>query len=95
MFGDGQGDAGNVDLLKGVGADHRVGNLCRHGDDGHGVHDGRGDPGDKVRRPWSRGCQADPYLARGAGIAVGRMGGGLLMAHEDVMNLGVLGKGVE
>ncbi len=48
VLGDGQGDAGDVDLLKRVGAEDFGGDLAGDGDDGDGVEHGGGDAGDEI-----------------------------------------------
>jgi len=42
VLGDGEGDAGDVDLLEGVGAEDLGGDLAGDGDDGDGVEHGGG-----------------------------------------------------
>ena len=54
--------------------------LAGDGHHGHAVHVGVGDAGDQVGGARTRGGQADPHLARGAGVAVGRVAGALLVA---------------
>ncbi len=86
MLGDRQGDAGDVDLLEGIGADDRRGYLAGDGHDGRRVHIGRGQAGDQVGRAGARGGDADAHLAGGAGIAIGGVGRSLLVAHQDVVD---------
>ena len=56
--------------------------------DGHASRAGSADPGDQVGGARAPGAEADADLAGGAGIAVGRVGAALLMADEDVAQLG-------
>ena len=53
VLGDGQGDAGDVDLLEGVGAEDFGGDLAGDGDDGDAIEHGGSDAGDEVRRAWA------------------------------------------
>ena len=86
VLGDGQGDAGDIDLLECVGAEDFGGDLAGDADDGHGVHHGGGDAGDQVGGAGAgRGdAHADP--PGGAGVAVGHVRGALLVADEDVVD---------
>jgi hypothetical protein len=86
VLGDGQRDAGDVDFLKGVGAEDFAGDLAGDADDGDGVEHGGGDAGDEVGRAGAAGGHADADLARGARVAVGHVRGALLVAHEDVVD---------
>ncbi len=89
-----QRDAGDVDLLEGVLADERAGHVAGDGDHGHGVQLGGGDAGHEVGGAGAAGAEADADLAAGAGVAVGRMGGALLVADEDGAQLGMVGPDV-
>ena len=86
VLGDGQRDAGDVDFLKGVGAEHFAGDLAGDADDGNGVEHGGGDAGDEIGGAGAAGGDADADLARGARVAVGHVRGALLVAHEDVVD---------
>ena len=86
MLGDGQGDAGDVDFLKGVGAENLAGDIAGDADDGDGVQHGGGDAGDEVGGAGAAGGDGDAHLARCAGIAVGHVRGPLLVADEDMVN---------
>ena len=90
----GAGDADRVNLLEGVAADDRGRHLPGEDHHGDGVHVGGGDAGNGVGGPGSRGDQGDAAAAGGAGIAVGAMGGGLLVADQDVLDLVLLEQGV-
>ena len=82
-------DADGVALLEGVEADRRRRHLP--GDDHHRdrVHVGRGDAGHGIGDARARGDQRDADVAGGARIAVGGVHGGLLVAHQHVLD-GVL-----
>ena len=83
-LGDGHGDTGDVHLLKGVLADEVLADVA--GDEHHrgGVVVGRGDAGGQVGGPGAGGGEAHPHLSGGAGIAVGGVGGALLVGGEDM-----------
>ncbi len=93
VLGDGQGDAGDVDLLKRVATEDLGGDLTGDGDDGDAVEHGCGYARDEVCRTRPGGGHADADLARGAGVAVGHVRGALLVADEDVVD-GELAQGV-
>src|SRR4051812_7092965 len=44
------------------------------------------DAGDQVRGTWPRSPHADTNIALDASVAVRHVGGGLLVAHQDVMH---------
>ena len=58
------------------------------------VEEGGPDPGHEVRGAGSGGAHADPDLAGHPGVAVGGMGPALLVADEDVAQLGVVAEDV-
>ena len=87
VLGDRERDSGNVDLLKRVGADDRLGDLPGQRNHRHRIEHRRGDPGDEVGRPWTRSRQADADLAGGSGVSVGRMRRALLVSHQDVVQI--------
>ena len=82
MLGYGHGDAVNIDLLKAVRPNLRLGDVVCDGDDGGGIHIGGGEAGEQVGRPRAGSRQADADFAAGPGIAVGRVGGVLLVGHQ-------------
>jgi hypothetical protein len=53
-----------------------------------------GERGDHVQRARAAGGEADADFAGGAGVAVGHVAGALLVADQDVVELGVAGQGV-
>ena len=63
VLGDGQGDAGDVDLLEGVAAEDFRGDLAGDGDDGDAVEHGCGEAGDEVGGAGAGGGHADAYAA--------------------------------
>jgi hypothetical protein len=88
------GDADRVALLEGVGADEVRRHLAGHDHQGDGIHQGVDDAGDGV---GGAGAGSDQHHARpagGAGVALGGMGGALLVAHEDVVQLRLVEDGV-
>ncbi len=86
VLGDGQGDAGDVDLLKGVAAEDLGGHLAGDADDRDAVEHGGGDAGDEVGRARSAGGHADPDPPRGARVAICHVRGALLVADQDVVD---------
>ncbi len=86
VLGHGQGDAGDVDFLKCVGAENFAGDVARDADHGNGIQHGGGDAGDEIGCTGAAGGDGDADLARGARIAVGHVRGALLVADQDVMN---------
>ena len=86
-FGDRLGDAGDVRLLEGVGADGTAGHLPGDRDHGHGVHVGVGQRGHEVGRARAGGRHADAHPAGGGGVSLRRVPGTLLVAHQDVPDL--------
>ncbi len=94
VLGDGQGDAGDVDLLEGVGAEDFGGDLAGDGDEGNAVQHGCCEAGDEVGGAGAGGGHADAGAAGGAGVAIGHVGGALLVADEDVVDGGEFAEGV-
>ena len=64
------------------------------GDDGRAVHVRRGETGHEVGRAGARGRHAHAGTAGSAGVAVGRVGGGLLVPHQHVPSSGYSGQRV-
>ena len=94
VLGDGQGDAGNIGLLKGVGADQVAGHVAGDGEQRHAVHHGVGQPGHQIGgpRPGSRHAHAQP--PGGFCVPFGGVDGPLLVAAQHMPDLGVIGQGV-
>jgi hypothetical protein len=89
VLDDGAGDADGVALLEGIQADRGVGTWPVMITIGMRVHVGRGDAGDGIRHAGAGGDQRHADLTGGAGVAVGRVHRGLLVAHQHVLD-GVL-----
>jgi len=90
VLGDGQSDACDVSLLKGIGADQLAAHLTGNTNDGGRVqHRGR-DAGHHVGGSRAGGRHGDAYLSTGACVPIGHVSGALLMSHQHVMDLAVL-----
>ncbi len=89
-----QGDAGDVDLLEGVLAEERRRHVAGDRDHRDRVELGGGDPGDEVGGGRAGRAQADADPARRPGVAVGGVRRALLVADEDVTQLGVVAEDV-
>src|SRR3569832_1669719 len=88
------GDADGGDLLERSVADQLRRYLTGDDDHGDGVHVGRGDAGDGIGGAGARGHQHHAGLAGRAGITVGRVGGALLVADQDVLDVFLLEQGI-
>ena len=86
---DGAGNAHGIALLEGVESDGGSGHLATDDDHGNAVHVGRCNAGDGIGEAGARCDQSNTDIARGAGIAVGRMHSSLLVTNQNVLN-GVL-----
>ena len=86
VLGDRHGDAGDVDFLEGVGAEHLAADLSGDADDGRGIEHGGGDAGHHVGGSGAGGDNGRAYPAAGARIAVGHVGRALLVTHQDVVD---------
>ena len=84
VLGDVQRDAGDVHLLERVAPDLLERHVPRDGDQRHRVEHGRSDARDQVRRARAGRGDDHAHLARGAGVAVGRVRGALLMRGEHM-----------
>ncbi len=82
------GDAADVGLLEGIGADGGRGHLAGDRDERHRVHVGVGDRRHQVGRPRSRGRHADAHPAGRDGVALRGVAGALLVADQDVPHRG-------
>ena len=94
VLGDRHRDAADVGFLERIGADRRAGHLAGDRHHGHGVHVRIGDRRDEVGRARTAGRHADADSAGGGGVSLGGMASGLLVAHEDVADLGGVHEGV-
>ncbi len=90
MFGAGPGDADNVDFLEGVVSDQERRDLAGQDDDGDGVHEGGGNPCDRIGSTGPGGDQSHSRLSRGSRVSVCSMDGGLFMADQHLMEWGTL-----
>ena len=84
VLGHRQRNAGDIDFLKGVGAQHLAGYIAGDADDGNGIEHGRGNAGDKIGCAGAAGGNGHAHFARSARIAVGHVRGALLVAHQHV-----------
>ena len=94
VLGHRQRDAVDVDLLERVLADQRAGHVAGDRDHRHRVQEGGADPGHEVGRARSRGPHAHADPAGDPRVAVGGVGAALLVADEDVAELGVVAEDV-
>ena len=92
MLGDGQGQTGNVGLLKGVPANCRAGHLTGDGNHRHRVHLRGGDSSGQVSGSRTGRCGADADFPGDSRVAVGSHCRCLLVTHQDMPQLGILGK---
>ena len=82
---DGLCDVYHIALLKGIGAEHLCAHLAADDNDGGAVHHGVGYARDGVGGTGAAGNDAGTRAAADAGITLGSMGGGLLVAHQYVV----------
>ena len=90
VLGDGQGDAGDVGFLKGVGAQQLAAHLSGDADDRNRIHHRGGDAGHHIGGAGARCSNRYAYSAGGAGVAVGHVGCALFMPHQNVVDVAVL-----
>ena len=88
------GDADRVGFLEGVRADQMGRHLAGDADQRNGIHQGVGEAGDGVGRAGAGGDEQAADLAGRAGVAFRRMGRALLVAHQYVLDLGLMEKRV-
>ena len=84
MFGDWRGNATNVDLLKTVLADSRIGDLPRDTHQRYRIHVGGSDTRDQIRRAWTARRDNDADLAACPCVAVRRVHRALFMPRQNV-----------
>ena len=82
-------DADDVGLLEGIRPHQVREDLAGDADDRHRVHVGVGDRGDEVGRAGAGGRDGDADLVGCRGVALGGVTGALLVAHQDVAQLGL------
>ncbi len=90
MLGDGQGDASDISLLKGIGADQLTAHLTCNTNDRGRVQHRRRDAGHHVGGSGAGGGHGYTSPPARARIAIRHVSGALLMAHQYVMDLAVL-----
>ena len=83
------GDPGDVGFLEGVLAQHRRDGLPGEHDHRHRVHERGQQAGHGVGGARSRGHQHHARFTGGTRVAVGHVGGALLVAHQDQLDLGI------
>ena len=86
VLGDRHGDAGNVNLLKGITTDEAGADVA--GDSNHrdGIHIRGSNTGYEVGRTRSARCQADAYLAGRTGVAVRCVCRALFVRGQNMSN---------
>ena len=82
-------DPNNVDFLKSVVTDQVGGHLTADDDNGYGIHEGRGDTGDRVGGTGTRGHQTNTYSLPRAGVTIRSVNGALLVSDQDMANVGL------
>src|ERR1700739_787336 len=87
VFGDGHGDAGDVDLLEGIGTEKLAANLSGDADNGRRIKHRSGDTSDHVGGAGTAGGHGHADAASRARVAVGHVRCSLLVAHQDVVQL--------
>ena len=88
------GDAANVAFLEGFGAQGGPRYLSGDSNQRHAVGFGAHNAGNQVGGAGAGGCHADAGLAGDAGVAVGGVGGGLLMPHQNMTQLRIGPEGI-
>ena len=83
-FGEGEGHAKNIGLLKRIGSDQRAAHLAGDAHQGNRIHLRIGNAGDKVRRAGPAGRHGHANFTRDPRIAFRRKDRALLMAGEDM-----------
>jgi hypothetical protein len=84
VLGAGPSDADGVAFLEGVVADQMSRHLAGDDDDWNGIAERVGEPGDRIGGAGTRGHQHAADLAGRARIALGRVHGTLLVAHQNM-----------
>ena len=94
VLDDGSRNAHGVAFLKRIKANGGQRHLPRQNDHRNAVHVSGGNAGDSVGHTRARCHQGHAYIARGAGVAVGRMHCSLFVPHQHVLNRFLLVQGV-
>ena len=92
VLGAGPRDADGIAFLERVGADQRGRNLPGDAHDRDRIHQRVLQRRHRVRRAGPRGHQEHTRLASRASVALGRVAGALLVAHQDVLDVFLLEK---
>ena len=90
VLGAGPRDPDRVAFLKGVRADQMRGHLPGDAHERDRIEQRVGDAGDGVGRARPRGDEHDAGLAGRARIALCRVGRGLFVANEDMLDRGMI-----
>ena len=84
VLGGGAGDSDIVGFLEGVVPDEVRGHLAGEGDERDRVHERVLERGHQIGGGGPGGHQADADPAGGAGVSLGRVAGGRLLADQDM-----------
>jgi hypothetical protein len=95
MFDNGQRNPINVGFLESITADGMKWDLTRNYYHWNRVHVSRGNSRNEVSCPRSRSPKAYSDSTRRASIAIGGVGGSLLVADEDVLDFAAFFSAVE
>src|SRR6266849_1154855 len=88
VLGDRHSDAGDVDFLEGIGAEQLAADLAGDANDRRRVEHGGGNAGDHVGGAGTGGGHGNADSPAGARVAIGHVRSALLMAHQNVVQLG-------
>jgi len=94
MLGDRQSNAGNIYFLKSILTDKGSGYLTGYGYYRRRIKIGISNTGYQIGGTGTRGSHTHPHLPRGSGIAIGGMSCPLLVTHQNMAKLRILGQGV-
>ena len=90
MFGDGHGNAGDIDLLETVTSEKGNRHICCDRNDRNRIHIGSGDTSDQIGCTGTGGRHADAHFSGSSGITVCRMRSSLFMGGQDMMDFLVM-----
>ena len=91
-LGANRGDRADVALLECFGPQHRAGDLPGDGNHGDRIRPRPHYSGHQVRRARTGGGDAHARLSGNPGVSIGGVGGGLLVADQDMPDLGIAPK---
>lgn len=94
MLNNGARNAHHVSFLKSIGADQAAVHLAGDNNHRNGIHVGGGNAGNSIGRTRPGGDQHHTGLAGCSRVPVGRMGGSLFVAHEDMFDLVLVEDGI-